>query len=112
MSQSLENKRAGREQELRVKMKGAIERFESVFGRALSAVVLKEFLDESEKHNRISFLRDRMGVLSDVDVGYLRNVLKENLKSPSTSIVTGDTTEDEVDSDELPDEDDDTSFEG
>ena len=75
-----ENKRAGREDELRRKVKESIERYESVFGVPLTTEALKAFLDYSEEHNRNTFLVARIGVLSDADVGYLRNVLKENAK--------------------------------
>lgn len=74
------NKRAGREEELRKKVKDVIERYEAVFGKPLTTEALKEFLDYSEKQNRITFLVDRVGVLSDMDVEYLRHVLKENVK--------------------------------
>jgi hypothetical protein len=75
-----ENKRAGREEELRKKIKEVIERYESVFGSPLTTEALKDFLDYSEAQNRNTFLVDRVGVLSDMDVKYLRNVLKENKK--------------------------------
>lgn len=75
-----ENKRAGREEELRKKVKECIERYESVFGTPLTTEALKSFLDYSEADNRNIFLRGRIGVLSDTDVGYLRLVLKENAK--------------------------------
>ena len=73
-----ENKRAGREEELRRKVKEVIERYESVFGAPLTTEAFKAFLDYSEAQNRNTFLVDRVGVLSDMDVKYLRNVLKEN----------------------------------
>ena len=75
-----ENKREGRETELRKRVKECIERYESVFGKPLPTEALKFFLDESEKDNRNEFLRSRIGVLSDMDITYLRRVLKENVK--------------------------------
>ncbi len=75
-----ENKREGRETELRKRVKECIERYESVFGKPLTTEALKFFLDESEKDNRNEFLRSRIGVLSDMDITYLRRVLKENVK--------------------------------
>lgn len=86
MAESLENKRAGREQELRNKLKATVNRYEDVFAKPLTTSVLKEFLDESEKNNRMVFLRDRMGMLSDQDVNYLRNVLKENVAGSSAPV--------------------------
>lgn len=85
---STENKRAGREKELRQKVRDATDRFESVFGRPLSVGVLREFLDESRKHNRLVFLKDRVGILSDADVDFLENVLKENSKQPESKLQT------------------------
>lgn len=79
MATSVENRRAGREEELRSKLKATVARYEDVFGKSLTAGGLKEFLDESEKRNRLSFLTDRLGMLSDVDISYLRNILKENI---------------------------------
>lgn len=78
MATSPENRRAGREEELRKKAKEAIKRYEDVFAKPLSTALLKEFLDWSEQQTRLTFLRDRLGVLSDTDVRYLRNFLKEN----------------------------------
>lgn len=98
MADAIENKRVGRENELRQKLKDTVKRFEDVFAKPLSTVVLKEFLDESEKNNRMIFLKDRMGQLSDADVNYLRNVLKENVVSTTKAAV--------VSSDELDDVDD------
>ena len=76
------NRRLGREKELRKKMRLALERFESVFAKPLSVNVIKEFLDHSEKQNRLVFLTDRLGVLSDQDVAYVRTLLKEVTVSP------------------------------
>lgn len=76
---TLENRRAGRETELRKKMLATVARFEDVFKKALTPVLLRQFLDAEEVRNRHNFLRDRLGELSDTDIGYLRNVLKENV---------------------------------
>lgn len=103
MAESVENKRAGREKELRGKLKETLTRFEDVFGRVLSPSVLKEFLDESEKHNRISFLRDRMGMLSDMDVQYLRNILKENVLEDDSKYSKDAAKNNEVSLDEVDD---------
>lgn len=90
-----ENKRAGRDKELRKKMRAALDRYESVFGKPLSAKVLNEFLDESEKRNRLTFLTDRIGVLADQDVKYLRELVNENVASPETELSV-DVTEESV----------------
>lgn len=90
MATSLENKRAGREDELRTKLKDTLQRFEHVFNKPLTTTVLKEFLDESEKWNRLNFLKDRMGVLSDMDVKYLRNILKENVAASTKEVAVDD----------------------
>ena len=68
MAQSLENKRAGREEELRKKLKAAIERYETVFATPLSTQTLLEFLEYSAQQERMKFLVDRVGVLSLMDV--------------------------------------------
>ncbi len=73
---SRENKRIGRESELRKKVKDAMQRHVDVFGKELTVEGLREFLDESEKQNRLTFLRDRIGMLSDLDVKFIRDVLK------------------------------------
>lgn len=104
-----ENKRAGREDELRKKLKAACDRYESVFGKPLGVAELKDFLDFSEAQNKRVFLTDRIGVLSDQDVAYLRNVLKENVSTSPAQPVQVATAED-VDSIEEIDEDGDDSF--
>ncbi len=80
------NKRAGREEELRRKVKETIDRYESVFNVPLSTEALESFLNYSEENNRNVFLTGRIGVLSDMDVKYLRNVLKENTKGTNRAI--------------------------
>ncbi len=90
---SVESRRAGRDKELRTKLKNVLDRFEAVFNKPLSVDVLHEFLDESEKHNRIQFLKDRIGVLSDQDVSFLRNVLSENSGTHETELVVADEIE-------------------
>jgi len=109
MATSRESKRIGREQELRNKLKETLTRFEDVFKYPLSVSALKVFLDECELENRHSFLRDRLGLLSDKDVEYLRIVLKESaekgLNKPTPKEVEEATAEiddiDDVDFDEL-----------
>jgi hypothetical protein len=80
MATSNESKRIGRDTELRNKLKEASERYESVMGAPLSVDVLKRFLDESEWNNKFLFLRDRIGVLSDADVGFVRQILKVSVR--------------------------------
>ena len=82
MTQSLENKRAGRETELKNKMKGTIERYESVFGKPLDVKTILDYLTHEELNNKMVFMRDRMGVLSDADVGFLRNMVKVTKAAP------------------------------
>lgn len=80
MSEDSLNKRAGREDELRKKMKEVIQRYKDVFSSDLTTNVLKDFLVDSRKANKNNFLRDRIGVLSDIDIDYLETILKENVK--------------------------------
>lgn len=101
MGDTVENKRAGRDKELRGKIKSALDRYEAVFGKPLSTEVLHEFLDESEKNNRIQFLKDRVGVLSDQDVKYLRELLDENKGSPETELTVADDDLDEISESDL-----------
>lgn len=100
------NKRIGREKELKKKIKAAIDRYETVFGKPLSAGALKEFCDYCEKENRMVFLRDRIGRLSDVDSTFIRGLLKET--AASNEVQPRIDTEDleEVDDEDLVDEDD------
>ena len=98
------NDRLGREQELREKLKATVERYENVFGKQLTVGNLKDYLDEEEKKNKLDFLRGRMGLLSDTDIGYMRNILKENAKAPNTAspkVVSAltDIDEDEIEED-------------
>lgn len=101
MAKSNENKRLGREKELRRKMRDCMDRFESVFGKPLSTGIILEFLDESEKHNRLTFLKDRIGLLSDWDVEYIRTVLKAASKSPELVPDIEDAESDEGDDDQV-----------
>lgn len=103
-----ENKRAGRETELRQKVKDCIERYEDVFGKPLTTEALKKFLDYSEEQNRNIFLTGRIGVLSDMDIVYLRRVLKENVKGTKIKDPLPDESLsdlDEVDEADLPSDD-------
>jgi len=100
-----ENKRIGRETELRKKVKETADRFEGVFGKPLSPKILNEFLDHSEKHNRNQFLVDKIGVLSDADVHFLRSVLKENVSDKSME-EESEAPAGQVDIDDLDDLDD------
>ena len=93
---SAENRRAGREDELRKKLKATVQRYEDVFAKPLTTSVLKEFLDDCEHHNKMTFLRDRMGLLSDQDVAYLRNVLKENVANAFSVAATNKPSEMDV----------------
>lgn len=102
----IENKRLGRENELRVKLKAALDRYEAVFGKPLSVSFLSEYLTDAEKQNKYIFLKDRIGMLSDQDVKYLRFVLAENKSAPDHEVKVA--TEDETDLSEL--EDIDTDF--
>lgn len=106
MVKSLENKRAGRESELRKKLKASLSRYEDVFKKPLSVNALEEFLDESEKNNRLVFLKDRIGVLSDQDVKYLRDFLKEQGKGEvEVEVGDSDSLEElsEIDDDDIVD---------
>lgn len=105
-----DNKRSGREKELRKKIRNAMERYESVFGKPLSAGIIEEFLDESEKHNRITFLKDRVGLLSDWDVDYIRKVLKAGAKSPEVVPEIEDVEEEKEDVQEELDLEDESAF--
>ena len=96
------NKRIGRETELRKKIKDTADRFEGVFGKPLSPKILHQFLDHSEEHNRNQFLVDKIGVLSDADVHFLRSVLKENVSSASAEEDVEESPE-QVDIDDLED---------
>ena len=82
--ETLVNKQAGRQEELRKKMKDTIERYESVFSKPLSVAYLREFLAEESKQEGFRFLRDRLGFLSGTDIKYLRNIVDDRAKSPET----------------------------
>lgn len=105
LSETTINKRAGRDAELREKLKATQDRYEEVFGKPLSLIALKDFLDDSEKQNKFNFLRDRLGVLSDLDVSYLRNVLKENVVNKTVPASNESPDLDDVNLDEDGDED-------
>lgn len=86
MTDSVENRRIGREKELKDKLKSAAERYEGIFGKPLSVKVLTEFLDHSERQNWITFLKSRIGEpLSDVDIKYLRDIVRSTMGSDSPS---------------------------
>jgi len=106
MSEVVENKRAGREAELREKLKKAMQRYEDVFGKPLTVATLKMFLDESEKKNTLDFLKNRIGEpISDVDIEYMRSILKENVATPVNKSVSVDTSGiDELDDLNAPEE--------
>ena len=101
MSDTVENKRAGRDKELRGKVKNALARFESVFNKPLSTEVLNEFLDYCETQNRIQFLRDRVGDLSDQDVKFLRELINENGASSETEVTVADDDLEEISDSDL-----------
>lgn len=86
MADPIENKRLGREQELRLKMKAALDRYEAVFGKPLSVQFLSQYLTDAEKNNKYVFLKDRVGELSDQDVKFLRFILAENSSAPETEV--------------------------
>lgn len=69
------NRLAGRQIELRKKMKESLERYDAVFGRSLSVKELKDFLAEEAKQEKWRFLRDRLGLLSDTDIKFLREII-------------------------------------
>lgn len=76
------NRRAGREKELRAKLKACADRYETVFGKTLSVNDIRFFCDEEEKREKLTFLRDRVGQLSFADVGYVRQIIKSGEVAP------------------------------
>lgn len=99
------NKRAGREKEIRKKIRQAIDRYELAFGKPLSPAVLKEFLVRSKQENQFVFLRDRVGVLSDQDCEYAMQILQENPVNETTVPVQVAVAELDEGSLEVPEED-------
>lgn len=75
------NKNLGRQKELVRKLKLTCDRYESVFDKPLTVDELEYFLDEEWKRDRLSFLRDRMGQLSQTDIIFLRDHLKRSTTS-------------------------------
>ena len=103
MAESLENRRAGREEELSKKLKLAVDRFESVFSKPLTVKVILEYLAHEEFRNRVKFLRDRIGELTDADVGFLRKLIAHSGAAPEVvpDMVDADQLSlDEIDGDE------------
>lgn len=84
------NRLAGRQKELRDRMKKTIDRYEAVFGKPLSVKVLKDFLHEEKKEEFKVFMRDRMGTLSGSDITFLLAVLDEKQVAPELPAATVD----------------------
>lgn len=74
-AKSASAQRAGRQEELRRRLKETTDRYEAVFGRELQLPELKEYIEHAAKQDRYRFLHQRLGDLSEVDCKYLMDLL-------------------------------------